>query len=89
MPRQNSERPIALISSPAAFLSLPGARILHPFGGWLGYKEGTKWVGRVENIIVILPETNQKAEAILRLLASYEADSWTREKIDGMIIYTQ
>jgi hypothetical protein len=90
--QHNFQRPIALVSSPTAFISLPGFRILHPFGGWLGYKDGTKWVGRADKIFVVLPEglvPNGRAETILRLLPSYEFDSWKHMKLDGMIIYTQ
>jgi hypothetical protein len=81
-----------VIFSPTAFISLPQFRILHPFGGWLGHRLGTKWVGRAEKIFVVLPEKlalNGSAETILRLLTSYEIDKWTHTKLDGMIIYTQ
>lgn len=96
--RRNFQRPIALISTPTAFISLPRFRILHPFGGWLGYQDGTKWrrptewAGRAEKIFVVLPEfivLEGRAETILRLLTSYEFDSWKHTKLDGMIIYTQ
>ena len=45
--RHNFQRPIALVSSPTAFISLPRFRILHPFGGWLGYtwKDGCHKMG--------------------------------------------
>ena len=42
MTRHNFQRPIALVSSPTAFISLPRFRILHPFGGWPGYTR-SKW----------------------------------------------
>jgi hypothetical protein len=96
--RHNFQRPIALISSPTAFVSLPRFRILHPFGGWLRYKDGTiwrrptKWAGRAEKIFVVLPEEmalNGKAENVLQLLTSYEFASWKHTMLDGMIIYTQ
>ena len=41
---------------------------------------------------MVLPEAfvlDGRAEAILRLLTSYEFDSWKHTKLDGMIIYTQ
>jgi hypothetical protein len=90
--RHDVQRPIALTPSPAAALSLPRFRILHPFGGWAGYTYRTKWVGRAEKVFVVLPEEmglNGKAEAILRMFISYELDYWKRTKLDGMIIYTQ
>src|SRR5262249_21585374 len=96
--RHNFQRPIALVSSPTAFISLPRFRILHPFGGWLKYKEETnwrrptKWAGRAEKIFVVLPQEmalNGKAENVLRLLTSYEFDGWKHTMLDGMIIYTQ
>jgi hypothetical protein len=86
------QRPIALTPSPAAAISLPRFRILHPFGGWAGYTYRTKWVGRAEKIFVVLPEEmrlNGQAEAILRLFTSYEFDYWKHTKQDGMIIYSQ
>jgi hypothetical protein len=88
----NFQRPVAVLSSPTAFISLPRFRILHPFGGWLEHRYGTKWVGRAEKIFVVLPEKlvlNGRAETVLRLLASYEFDKWKHTELDGMIIYTQ
>src|SRR5262249_53535242 len=91
--RNNFKRPLVLVDSPAAILSLPGFRILYPFGNWTGYIDGTKWVGRVPKIFVVLPEkwvSNVRAsKATLRLLTSYEFDNWKYTKLDGMIIYTQ
>ena len=92
MARHNFQRPIALVPSATAFISLPRFRILHPFGGWSGYKVGTKWAGRAEKIFVVLPEAlvlDGRAENILRLLIDYEFNSWQHTKLDGMIIYTQ
>src|SRR5262249_53577295 len=85
MTRYNFQRPIALISTPTAYISLPQFRILHPIGNWMGYKDGTKWAGRAEKIFVVLPETleNDRAEAILRLLTGYEFDLWKHTEIDG------
>ena len=54
--RHNFKRPIVLVHSPAAIISLPRFRILYPFGKWTGYIDGTKWVGRAEKIFVVLPE---------------------------------
>jgi hypothetical protein len=90
--RDNFQRPVAVVVSPTAFISLPRFRILHPFGGWLGHRLGTKWVGRAEKIFVVLPEKvvlNGDAETTLRSLTSYEFDKWKHTKLDGMIIYTQ
>jgi hypothetical protein len=90
--RRNFQRPIALIPSPVAGISLPRFRILHPFGAWAGYNERTKWVGRVDKIFVVLPEKtllNGKSEAILRAFTDYEFDNWKHTKLDAMIIYTQ
>jgi hypothetical protein len=90
--RHNFQRPLALVSSPTAFISLPTQfRVLPTSGGWLGYKDGTKWAGRVEKIFVVLPESRipGRAEAILRLLPSYEFDKWKHIELDGWIIYTQ
>ena len=90
--RYNFERPIVLIPSPVAGISLPRFRILHPFGAWAGYTERTKWVGRADKLFVVLPENtllNGKAEAILRAFTDYEFDNWKHTKFDGMIIYTQ
>jgi hypothetical protein len=91
MTQNKFQRPIALISTPTAYISLPRFRILHPIGNWMGYKDGTKWAGRAEKIFVVLPETleHSRAEAILRLLTGYEFDMWNQTKLDGMIIYTQ
>jgi hypothetical protein len=86
--RHNFQHPLAVIVSPTAFISLPRFRILHPFGGWLGQRSGTKWVGRAEKIFVVLPE-KLSAETILRSLTSYEFDKWKHTKLDGTIIYTQ
>jgi hypothetical protein len=90
--RHNFQRPIVLIPSPTAGISLPRFRILHPFGAWTGYTERTKWVGRADKIFVVLPEKtllNGKAEAILRAFTDYEFDNWKHTKLDAMIIYTQ
>jgi hypothetical protein len=90
--RHNFQRPVALVSYPMAYISLPRFRILQPFGGWSGYKAGTNWAGRAEKIFVVLQEAlvlNGRAETILRSLTSYDFDSWKHTKLDGMIIYTQ
>jgi hypothetical protein len=87
--RQDIKRPIAIFSSPAAFLAFPEARILHPFGGWTGYHEGTKWAGQTERIFVVLPENNRRAETILRVLSSYDITGWEATKLSGMVIYSQ
>jgi hypothetical protein len=98
--QHNLRRPILVVHSPQAALSLPRFRILPApvfrgwaFVKWMGYyADRTTWVGRAERIFVVLPEKmllNGKAEATLRLFTSYEFDNWKHTKLDGMIIYTQ
>jgi hypothetical protein len=100
--QHNFRRAILMVPSTSASISLPQFRILTgpnfgrsaspAFPKWMGYPFGTKLVGRAEKIFVVLPEKmlpNGKAEAALRLFASYEFDNWKHTKLDGMIIYTQ
>jgi len=90
--RQNFQRPIAVIPTPTAAISLPQFRIICPFGAWAGYTEKTKWVGRSDKIFVVLPERmllNGKAEAILRAFTDYDFDKWSRMNLSGMIIFAQ
>jgi hypothetical protein len=70
--RHNFQRPIAVIASPAAALSLPRFRFLTGPGAgcvdgwemaswrcdgrWMGYTGGATWMGRAEKIFVVLPE---------------------------------
>jgi hypothetical protein len=89
--RYNSQRPIALIPSPAALIGLPRFRILYPFGR-LGDIDRRTWTGRTEKIFVVVPEKmllNGEAEAMLRAFTDYEFDTWKHIELDGMIIYTQ
>jgi hypothetical protein len=90
--RHNFQRPIAVMPSPVAFISLPRFRILYPFGAWAGYIEETKWFGRAEKIFVVLPNNlllNGRAETVLRAFADYDFEKWKQTKLDGVIIYTQ
>jgi hypothetical protein len=100
--QHNFRRAILMVPSTSAPISLPQFRILAgpnfgewagpAFTKWMGYPIGTKLVGRAEKIFVVLPEKmllNGKAEAALRLFASYEFDNWKHTNLDGMIIYTQ
>jgi len=95
-------RPLVVVPSPGAAISLPGFRVLAgpnfgvwegpAFGKWMGYADRTTWVGRAEKIFVVLPEQmlrNGKAEATLRLFTSYEFENWKHTKLDGLIVYTQ
>jgi hypothetical protein len=81
--RHNFQRPIAVIPSPAAGISLPRFRII--IIGW--QQQPLKWAGRVDKIFVVVPE--DEAEAILRSFTDYDFDNWSRMKLGGMIIYTQ
>jgi hypothetical protein len=92
MIRQNLQRPIAVIPTPTAAISLPQFRIICPFGAWAGYTERTRWVGRADKIFVVLPEKmllNGKVEAILRAFTDYDFKKWSQMKLGGMIIFTQ
>jgi hypothetical protein len=86
--QHNYRRPIAVVPSPSAGVSLPRFRIIAPFKEIRAHK----WAGRAEKIFVVVHEEmllNGKAEAILRSFISYEFDDWRQMKLDGMIIYTQ
>jgi hypothetical protein len=100
--RNGFRRPLVVVPSPAAAISLPRFRFLAgpnfgvwvgpAFGKWMGYADRTTWVGRAEKIFLVLPEKmveSGKAEAALRLFTSYEFENWKHTKLDGLIIYTQ
>jgi hypothetical protein len=81
--RHDVRRPIAVVPSLSAAISLPGFRILHD--------AGTR-AGRAEKIFVIVPEEillNGMAESILRSFADYEFHDWRQTKLDGMVVYSQ
>jgi hypothetical protein len=83
--RHSFQRPIALVPSPSAAISLPRFRILY-----IGVPQ--RWAGRAEKIFVVVPEEmllNGKAEAILRSFIGYKFEEWSQMKLDGMVIYTQ
>jgi hypothetical protein len=86
--RQNFQRPIAVIPSPSAAISLPRFRILY-----IGVPIAAQtWAGRAEKIFVVVQGEmllNGKAEALLRSFTGYEYDNWKQITLDGMIIYTQ
>jgi hypothetical protein len=95
--RHNFQRPIAVIPSPAAGISLPRFRIIHcgleqPWEHQLPAAPKRKWAGRAEKVFIVVPEEmvlNGEAEAILRSFTDYDFDNWSRMKLGGMIIYTQ
>jgi hypothetical protein len=87
--RHNFQRPIAVIPSPSAAISLPRFRII--FIGW-ELQPLKKLAGRAEKIFVVVPEEmllSDEAEAILRSFTDYDFDNWSQMKLSGMIIYTQ
>lgn len=91
--KHNFQRPIAVILAPAAAISLPRFRIIVTGADWeQQLLASRRWAGRAERIFVVLPEEavlSGEAEAILRSFADYDFSSWTRMKVDGMIIYNQ
>ena len=102
MEQYGFRRPIVVVPSPGAAISLPQFRILTgpnfgewvgpAFGKWMGNADRTTWFGRAEKIFVVLPEKmllDGKAEDTLRLFTSYELENWERTKLDGLVIYSQ
>jgi hypothetical protein len=101
--RHNFRRPIAVIPSPSAAISLPRFRFI--FIGWeqqpvkwagrvfIGWEQQPlKWAGRAEKIFVVVSEEmllSKEAEAVLRSFTDYDFDNWSQMKLGGMIIYTQ
>jgi hypothetical protein len=87
--RNHLERPIAVVPSFAAAISLPRFRIIY-IAPYPKIIEGTR-AGRTQKIFVVLPEDllNSIAETILRSFTDYEFHNWRQKNLDGMIIYTQ
>jgi hypothetical protein len=85
--RHNFQRPIAVIATPSAAISLPTFRII--IIGW--EQQPSKWAGRAEKIFVVVPEEllKDETEVILRAFTDYEFDNWSQMKLGGMIIYSQ
>jgi len=86
--RHNFQRPIAVIATPSAAISLPKFRII--VIGW--QQQPSKWAGRAEKIFVVVPEETllkDETDAILRSFTNYEADNWSQMKLGGTIVYTQ
>jgi hypothetical protein len=92
--RHNFRRPIALVPTPSAGISLPRVRILYIPGQYLSLNEivARTWAGRTDKIFVVVQEEmrlNGKAEAILRSFIGYDFKDWSQMTLDGMVIYTQ
>jgi hypothetical protein len=92
--RHNFQRPIAVVSSPLAGISLPKFRFLYSGRQFQSLKEfaALRWAGRADKVFVVMQEEmllNGKSEAILRSFTGYEFDNWRQLKLDGMVIYTQ
>jgi hypothetical protein len=90
--RHNFQRPIAVVASMSAAISLPGFRILYGYGGSLATIAAQTWAGRAEKIFVIVQEEmllNGKADALLRSFTGYDFNKWRQMKLYGMIIYSQ
>jgi hypothetical protein len=90
--RRNLQRPIAVIPSSVAAISIPKFRIILTWDQQLPAALKEKWAGRVDKIFVLVQEEmllNGQAQAILRSFTNYDLDNWSRMKLDGMIIYTQ
>ena len=91
--RHDFQRPITVLPSAAAAISLPRFRILYiPWYLSLEKIAGKKWHGRAGKIFVVVQEemlTNGKAEALLRSFVDYNTDRWSQLKMDGMVIYSQ
>jgi hypothetical protein len=88
--RHDFQRPIAVVPSLSAAISLPRFRIIFI----VPYRKIIKtrtWAGRAQKIFVVLPEDlpNGMAETILRSFTDYEFHDWKPKNLDGMIIYTQ
>jgi hypothetical protein len=88
--RLHFQRPIAVVPSLSAAISLPQFRIIYlvPYRKII---EPTKWVGRAQTIFVVVPEDlpNHMAETILRSFTDYDFRDWREKTLDGMVIYTQ
>jgi hypothetical protein len=83
--RHNVQRPIAVVTSSSAAISLPRFRIIF-------YRDAPTWAGRAEKIFVVVPQEmalNGTAHAILRSLVGYDFGKWSQMELDGVVIYTQ
>jgi hypothetical protein len=92
--RQNFQRPIAVLPSPSAAISLPRFRIMYIPPQYLSLEQldAFKFAGRAEKIFLVVQEQmlqNGKAEAELRSFANYEFDKWEQMNLDGMVVYSQ
>jgi hypothetical protein len=92
--RHNFRRPIAVVPSLSAALSLPQFRIIYIDGQYLSLEEiaAHKLHGRAEKIFVVVQKDmliNGKAEVILRSFISYSFEQWRQINVDRMVIYTQ
>jgi hypothetical protein len=92
--RHNFQRPIAVVTSRSAAISLPGFRILCIGAQYAPLETiaGFRRAGGAEKIFVVVQREmllNGKAEAILRSFTGYEFDKWSQMRLDGMVIYTQ
>jgi hypothetical protein len=92
--RHTFQRPLVVVPSPAAAVSLPRFRILFIPVQALSVETitGQKLRGRAEKVFVIVPEEtllNGKAEAFLRSFIDYEFGMWSQVNMDGMVVYSQ
>jgi hypothetical protein len=92
--RHNFQRPVAVVPSPSAAISLPGFRIMYIGPQYLSSEQmaALNFAGNAEKMFVVVQEEmllNGKAEAELRAFSSYEFDKWKPMYLDGMIIYAQ
>jgi hypothetical protein len=92
MIQHNYRRPIVVIPSSSAAISLPRFGIFYIPDLSTEDIVARKFAGRAEKIFVVIQEEmrlNGKAEAILRSFTGYAFENWTEMKLDGMVIYTQ
>jgi hypothetical protein len=78
------QRPIAVLLTPNAAISLPGFRIL--------VANSSPKAGRTDKIFVVVREkmlSNGIAEILLKSFRDYEFDKWSETRMDGMVVYTQ
>ena len=90
----NWQSAIAALPVPEAAIGLPRFRIIDTHLDFTPRDSiaGQRWVGRAEKIFVIVQERmvdNGKAEALVKSFVDYDYDKWSKEQIDGMIIYSQ
>jgi hypothetical protein len=95
MVQHNYRRPVVVIPSSSAAISLPRFGILYIPGQYYPSAEGIaalRFAGRAEKMFVVIQEEmrlNGKAGAILRSFTGYAFENWTEMKLGGMVIYTQ